>query len=396
MLINELPDDCLMAIFEYVNDLDDLINCYKVCVRWTYLITERTKKAKYLQGKIQDPHQTYVYEKHRWYDDSDYSDPFRYPINHVFYQGGNPIDVTCLNTLFPNLKVSLYYYSNFFLDIVSFFGNLESLKGIIAESGNPFAENCDKLEMVSAFASELSKIRNCSRIKQLYTGDFSLNAVKRYAHDFPNLELLRTSILTKGSYHMSQVPVFEKLKILTLSTENEEEIFDGFHFMDSCPNLQSAHITMEFNRFFVDETSKLECLQDLVIIFKDDKRINRNDLIRLLMKYPNLKHLALRGARNLKDEHIKQLIHILPNLVLFDVRGCPSVTRKAAYYIQDYCKRYGRSIKFYFIRNRHEIESDWPQLSTKNEKISRGFDFMKHYFLKDNFELPHFLIPIDY
>ncbi|XP_015784206.1 uncharacterized protein LOC107361805 [Tetranychus urticae] len=395
MLINELPDDCLMAIFEYVNDLDDLINCYKVCVGWSYLIAERTKKAKYL---LEDPWQTDDYE-HDDEDDSDYSDLFRYPWDCVFYRGRNPIDVTCLNTLFPNLTILEFTYrlENKMKrsEIVSFVRNHESLKGIIDENGYPVSEYCNKLEMTSTYSDELSKIQNASNIKQLYTGNFSVEDVKKYAHDFPNLELLRTSINMKGKNKGSRVSVFEKLKILILYSDDQKG-FHGFHLMDLCPNLQSAFITMECNRFFVDETVKHECLQDLVIQFFGDKRINWNDLERLLMKYPNLKHLALRKPRGMNDEHVEKLIQILPNLVLLNVENWPTITKRTVDIVDDYCKRNGRSIKCYVERNYNEIKSDWPHLSTTNEKISRGFDFMKHCFLKDSFELPHFLVPVDY
>uniref|UniRef100_T1L4T1 Uncharacterized protein n=1 Tax=Tetranychus urticae TaxID=32264 RepID=T1L4T1_TETUR len=120
-----------------------------------------------------------------------------------------------------------------------------------------------------------------------------------------------------------------------------------------------------------------------------------NDLKRTLMKYPNLKHFSL-STEYMTDEYIEQLVHILPNLVIFDVRGCRGVTQRAASYVQNYFERNGRSTKFYFNGNRHEIKSDWPQLYTNSSKICRGFDFMKHCFLQCFHLLPRFLIPIYY
>ncbi|XP_015793225.1 uncharacterized protein LOC107369760 [Tetranychus urticae] len=195
-------------------------------------------------------------------------------------------------------------------------------------------------------------------------------------------------------------PVLEKLKILELSCLSfcDADFFHGFQLMDSCPNLLSAHISMNTNTWFFDETFKHEFLQDLVLQFYglDDENDNWNNLKRLFKKFPNLKHLALKGHCIIIDEHIEQLVHILPNLVLLDVSECQEVTQRAADYVKDYCKRYGRKIKFYFDGNKHEIDSDWPQLSIKHEAISRGLDFMKHCFRKNFFALSHFLIPIDY
>uniref|UniRef100_T1L698 F-box domain-containing protein n=1 Tax=Tetranychus urticae TaxID=32264 RepID=T1L698_TETUR len=276
MLINELPDDCLLSIFDYVNYLGDLINCYK------------------------------------------------------------------------------------------------------------------------AFYIHPSIIQKVSSIKQLYLQFCSLDDFKRDAHYLPNLE--RLHIRDEAPCRYYDGPVLEKLKIFELdfSSSRVTDMCYCFHFMDSCPILQSAYIFLGANRFYVDETTKHQCLQDLVIVFADPPRTDWNDLKRLLMKYPNLKHLGLRNASNLNDEHIKQLLHILPNLVLLQADICEEITERAAYYVQDYCKRHGRSIEFYSNENSYEIEYDWPQLSTKQEKISRGFDFMKHCFLKDYWDLPHFLIPVEY
>lgn len=113
------------------------------------------------------------------------------------------------------------------------------------------------------------------------------------------------------------------------------------------------------------------------------------------MKYPNLKHLALRDNQFLEDQHIERLISILPNLVLLDVRGSSNVTERSAYFIRDYCRRKRRSIKFYFDGNRNEIVSDLRPFSTYPEKISREFDFMKNCFFKRFNELPVFMVPID-
>uniref|UniRef100_T1JR23 F-box domain-containing protein n=1 Tax=Tetranychus urticae TaxID=32264 RepID=T1JR23_TETUR len=379
MFINELSDDCLIAIFEYVNNLGDLINCFKVCSRWSYLIAERTKKAKYL---LEEPAQKIDYVI--FFEDP--SAPCFYPFDCVYYQGRDLIDIFEFTKRFQNKVKSV--------DIVSFIRNHESLKGIIHVDADfvEYLENI-KLEMLSCPLFDSSIIPNGSSMKQLCAEYDSLEDVKKIAPDFSNLEILRTVIKKNGNYDRIRVPVFEKLKILVLNSYTKEGIFYGFQFMDSCPNLQSAHITMDSIHFFVDETIKHECLQDLVIDFyqrSNDEQKNWNDEKRLLMKYPNLKHLKLAGVSNIKDANIKELVHILPNLVLLIIANS---SKRVVDIVKDYCKRNGRSIKFY--DGCDGLKSDWPQLSVKSEKISRGFDFMKHYFLKDFHQLPHFMTPID-
>uniref|UniRef100_T1KAB6 Uncharacterized protein n=2 Tax=Tetranychus urticae TaxID=32264 RepID=T1KAB6_TETUR len=376
MSFNEIPDDCLLAIFDYIVNLDDLINCFKVCVKWSNLIAERTKKVKYLIGK------------------RDYSS------DYVYYQGSRRIDSTYLGTLFTNLKIAelspkLDYKVE---DAIKFVRKQESLKGLINRFVVPIEKYCGKLEMLSVANINPKNLRNSSRIKQLVIWSYSLAALERDAHHLANMERLKIQIHVPDTYYDG--PVLEKLKILELSSLSfcDADFFHGFQLMDSCPNLQSAHISMNTNTWFFDETFKHEFLQDLVLQFYglDDENDNWNNLKRLFKKFPNLKHLALKGHCIITDEHIEQLVHILPNLVLLDVSECQGVTQRAADYVKDYCKRYGRSIKFYFNGNRDEIDSDLPQLSTKHEAISRGFDFMKHCFRKIFFTLSHFLIPIDY
>ncbi|XP_025016320.1 uncharacterized protein LOC112538681 [Tetranychus urticae] len=183
-----------------------------------------------------------------------------------------------------------------------------------------------------------------------------------------------------------------KLVELGLSSYDWTHFCLSFVFMDSCPALQSAYVKIDCCRITVNDSIKCTNLQDLVIQFYEPSEWD--DLWRLMSKYPNLKHLALRGT-SLKDEHIKQLILLLPKLTLLDIRESRGVTQEAADHVRDYCKRYGRSINFYFKADDKQIVSDWPQLLNQPDKICRGFDFMEHCFFKSFNQLPHFLDPID-
>ncbi|XP_025016533.1 uncharacterized protein LOC107361595 [Tetranychus urticae] len=252
MLINEIPDDCLLAIFDYLNNLGDLINCYKVCVKWSYLIVKRTKKVKYLT-----------------YQRSDSSDV-------VYYRGLCSIDSTCLPKLFTNLiiadlssKLNLKDEDYLLPDAIEFVRKQASLKGLI----NPFRQPiekyryCDQLEMLSVINFNPNNLRNCSSIKQLNVRNYTLEALTRDAHYLPNLENLKIKIIVPDNHYDG--PVLEKLKILELYSIKlqRKRFFYGFQLMDSCPNLQSAHITMNSHSWFFDETLKHNSLQDLVIKF---------------------------------------------------------------------------------------------------------------------------------
>ncbi|XP_025017842.1 uncharacterized protein LOC112539491 [Tetranychus urticae] len=394
MFINELPDDCLLIIFGQISGLDDLVNCYKVCNKWSQLITERTRKVKYL-----------VEHRFFWNRGSR-----NYPFDYVYYGTKEPIDGTCLSTLFPNLIIA--DFSDTFIEkvkheeIVTLVKNMKSCKGLIHQHSyfyppkESIFQYCDELEMVSTNYIDQYIANKRVNIKQLNLWDYNLSKFTRRKHYFRNLE--RLHIYSDGDeesyYH---VPRLRRLKILELYLlpRDDEDIYYGFKFMDSFRNLQSAHIYLLFDDIFVDESLKHESLRDLVIEFyisEYNDNYKWNEWKSLFTKYPNLKHLALRSNWRLKNDHVKQLVRILPNLVLFDARGCRQVTQEAASYVQDYNRLHGRSIKFYFVGNYREIHSDWPHLSTKTETISQGFDFMKHCFLKDFGQLSTFLISNEY
>ncbi|XP_015782388.1 uncharacterized protein LOC107360277 isoform X1 [Tetranychus urticae] len=386
MLINELPDDCLLTIFDCIQDLTDLVNCFKVCEKWRNLVVVRTKKVKYFTGR-----------------------PNNSP-DSVGHQSDEPFDVTFFSKWFPNLRiVDFCTCKGISIDVADkIIRDSKSLKGIIADKCSFWVCLDDlprilmnaNLEMLFTDYKFVATSVINENMKQLCLSTYSGYLPMEVAHTFPNLERLNiTFCLAVRAGHYAYGPVMANLKIVELLVFSYrlydwEEFRDSLAVMDLCPALQSAHINylsahagINFN-----DSVKNANLQDLVIQF--GQPIEWDDLRRLMSKYPNLKHLALRGTF-LKDDHIKQLILLLPKLTLLDIRESPGVTQDAANFVQDYCKRYGRSIKFYFKKDDKQIEIDYPQSLNRPEQICRGFDFMEHCFFKSFNDLPHFLDPID-
>uniref|UniRef100_T1K4D6 F-box domain-containing protein n=1 Tax=Tetranychus urticae TaxID=32264 RepID=T1K4D6_TETUR len=368
MLINELPDDCLLAIFYRIQDLTDLVNCFKVCEKWSNLIVVRTKKVKYFMDQPNSP-------------------------DSVYHLSDEPVDVTFLSKWFPNLRIfdASYPFSDKVPkeDIAKLIRDSESLKGIMCSVYSDFELNTN-IEMLSTEFIDPKQIKINETVKQLYLWNSSLGEFKKVAHYFPNLERVKIELRNLLDYvaYGSDGSVLENLKIVE-SAEYAGECC-SFIFMDLCPALQSAHIKIACWHINVNDSIKLASLQDLVIQFYEPK--GWYALPRCMSKYPNLKHLAIRNAY-LSDEDIKKLVLILPKLTLLDIRESHGVTQEAADHVKVYCKQHGRSIKFYFKKDDKQIESDWPQILNQPEKICRGFDFMEHCFFKSFDNLPDLLDP---
>uniref|UniRef100_A0A158P5L1 F-box domain-containing protein n=1 Tax=Tetranychus urticae TaxID=32264 RepID=A0A158P5L1_TETUR len=373
MLINELPDDCLLTIFDYIQDLRDLINCFKV------------QYSQPLKSCINEP------IIRRW--------QMRLYFNlRIIQQISVTVSKNWRIKIVERTKKLQYLIGAPIEDMVRLIINSNSLKGIIFDCDNHLEfglvpENAN-LEMLSTgyIYPKMSGIYE--NVKQLHLWNYNLGLFESVAHCFPNLERLQI-YATEGNF--KHFIIFYNCLLTNL-----------FH---------SAYIKIDSRTITFNHLITRDNLRDLVIqfvsrillYFNSEKRaimilfiISLSTFIRFsrlicrlcMLKYPNLKHLALRGT-SLKDEHIMQLILILPKLTILDIRKSYGVSQEADNYVRDYCEQYGRSIKFYFKPFDERIKSDRPQLLNRPEKICRGFDFMEHCFFKSFYELPHFLDPID-
>uniref|UniRef100_T1K369 F-box domain-containing protein n=1 Tax=Tetranychus urticae TaxID=32264 RepID=T1K369_TETUR len=392
MSIDKLPTEILDFIFDKLTELNDIVNCFQVCERWSYIIGERTHKVKYLI-------------RFTFSDDKVYS-------KDLVYNGRTePLDGSVLLKVFPNLRIAdislpyrirkKYDISNLVLELLR---NGKHIKGLIEVPLMKYVDifkNRTALEMlcISRLPDEIPISDINESVKQLYTcshpvpmSDFS-----KLIHFLPSLERLQAKIRYDNQDAGYDGPKLMNLKIaeLDLRANSLPGLLQfGLELLDACPALVSAHVYAFTSAVIVEDTTKNENMRDLVLQFRE--AVAWHSQIDLLAKYPNLKHLALRCNLTLRDDHIHDILSTLPKLVLLDVRGSPRLTRRSARFVEDYCERHGRSIYFYFKKeDREQIEKDWPHLSTRQEIISRGFDFMANCFLKDNDTLPYFLDPMD-
>ncbi|XP_015783811.1 uncharacterized protein LOC107361487 [Tetranychus urticae] len=380
MNINNLPDECLLHVFNLINRCDTLLNCARVCERWKCLVLERCKNVNYLTDSLKVD---------------------GYPASRtILFKDDDQLERFELLKCLPKLKildVKRKLDNDFILNV--------KVKGLLFKCDiyldlendtchNPSLEML-AIKQLSGFF--VNKIQG-PRLKQLFLTSCSVPEFASCAKYFPNLERLhiyeQSRFLDDGAYIG---PVLEKLEILEMGYRSRVDTwkYHAFSLADHCPALKSAfHYIQYFEEILVDSEIKNHFLEDLVIEFEEDQ--DWSILRRILSKYPNLKHLAIRREHEydtgISDENIPELLELLPCIRLIDIRISRKVTKKSTEYIDRYCRRHNRSISLYYDYET-KITEKWPHLSTEYSRIGLGFDFMKFCFLRDFDELPLLLDP---
>ncbi|XP_053201386.1 uncharacterized protein LOC128386379 isoform X2 [Panonychus citri] len=184
-------------------------------------------------------------------------------------------------------------------------------------------------------------------------------------------------------------PNLSKLKILEAVLSGWDGNEDNFDLLDFCPSLESALICCAPDDQHIDLLIKNYNLKDLVIEIPLVDYMNWSSIRKLLTKFPNLLHLAIRGSQDVADCHVEELVQLLLQIKLLDFRESNGITVKSADFLSKFCLKSNRSIKIYYdCENEPE---DWPKYDTPQESIVYGFNFMKHCFYKSFSQLP-FLI----
>ncbi|XP_053201263.1 uncharacterized protein LOC128386280 [Panonychus citri] len=376
MSLNDLPDNCLWKILENFHGIKQLIRLYKVCSRWSDLIAPKLNQVKYLQV-MKYKKRDYVDKNISW---------MKYETDWRNYN---------LIELFPNLKIiEVLSYSHFrVVDLPRILKNNPQIKGVI---GNKELSRVGYLENIEMFAARFrikfnyKKVFRPNQLKQVRCYYFLMDDLPSFIEYFPNLKRLNLQLYNyEGYYYGKDVfyngPNLSSLKILELRTNDLVEKCTVFHFMDFCPSLESAFIhCWTLNVCVIDESIKNYNLRDLVI--EPSGRFSWPSLRRLLSKFPNLHHLGIRFMIEIDDNNLEELIKLLPELKILDLRGCKKVTHKSADFLSKYCVKEKKSIRIYYDCENEPAE--WPKLHTPRESIVFGFDFMKHCFYKSFSTLP--------
>ena len=309
---------------------------------------------------------------------------------------------TDLASLFPNVKVfSICEPLQLKLKkktLCKFLADAPKLKGLINISwlfSGEIIDRCRNLEMLATdyLSPCLLKYGPGRKIKQLHLMGHRLDAFRYDAKYFPNLKRLNIYNDDGRPEGMYNGPKLEKLKILEMSLTAEDgcDEFYGFEFMNFCPALESAYLWIKSNRHIVSRSTVNYNMRDLVLIYKSGCEQEWNSLRTLLMRYPNLKHLALRDNFQIFDHHVEELVELMPNLELLDLRGSDGITRKSLDFVQQLAEKHNRTIRLYCNLNGKRMTVDLPYISFDKDYIVKEFDFMRHCFAKKFVNLPYLM-----
>ncbi|XP_053201260.1 uncharacterized protein LOC128386277 [Panonychus citri] len=368
MSLNDLPDNCLWKIFENIHGVKQLICLSRVCSRWSDLITPRFKRVKYLQV-MTNKKRDYIDKNISWMN-------FK-----TDWRGYN------LMEKFPNLKIiEVSTYNHYrFGDLPRILKNNPQIKGIIGTKELSEVGYLENIEMCSAeFDFDYKQVFRPDQLKQIRCYYFDMNDLPCFIKYFPSLKRLNIE-LDEADEVFYNGPNLSSLKILELGTNDFVKQFTGFHFMDFCPSLESAFIHYYAEDLHVlDESIKNFNLRDLVIV--NCGFFSWPSLRRLLSKFPNLHHLGIRYVDEINDYNLEELIKILPELKLLDLRSFKKITYESADLLSKYCVEAHPSILIYY--DCEDKPTEWPKVGTPQESIVYGYDFMKHCFYKTFNSLP--------
>ncbi|XP_053201265.1 uncharacterized protein LOC128388975 [Panonychus citri] len=379
MSINNLPNECLFMIFDHFNGFDELIRLSKVSPRWFLVVLLKFSKVKYLQ--LMDKRQR----------DGDYIEN-----DKLWKNTRETLKSHNLRDLFPNLRIMevpkdvfLRLESYDFRRLINEHPKIKGLIGLYEPVENRY--NLENIEMISSdFKFEFKKVFRPNQLKQIRLKQIYMSEFYQYVEYFPSLKRLSLTLYYDSAKPYNG-PKLLDLKILEFTPSSWVNRLIGLYFMDSCPNLQSAFLYYSDNGGYtkdtVNESIKNFNLRDLVIVHSH--HLTWSSLRKILAKFPNLHHFAIRGWYLIEDNHVEELVKLLPKIKLLDFRKCENITQRSADFLAKYCAKSKRSIKIYYDCEEEPIE--WPKLNTPQELIVYGFDFMKHCFFKTWDSLPHLI-----
>ncbi|XP_053202152.1 uncharacterized protein LOC128387041 [Panonychus citri] len=383
MQLNDLPEDCLLYIFDYFPELKQLHILSTVCSGWNNLIKRRLEKVQYLNLEESDEHSWHF--KFREYP----SHP------HIYTNDIKLLERVNVSKLLPNLKFFTTNHYNGWqcmcratINVLSTSNTLIGLKDRSpchkSDSRNcsdgihidKIVQHCGNLEYLSSkskhfirsfFFSFGDNLKHFEALVDL--SGFSLypgatDSVSRLMAKMPNLETL--TLLCEPEIKTRHWPIpkinLKQLKILTFYMR-----FRTFQVLSLFPELPSLYLRIDMlKKAKTFTTSDIHpSVQDLVIRidnflidYQYDRDFKYPQLFKsILAKFPNCKNLMIDVAYEfINNKLMIEIIEVLPNLNLFvqNVYQALDDRKDPDYFnsVDRHFKTTGRRIAIYLFKNK--------------------------------------------
>ncbi|XP_053210515.1 uncharacterized protein LOC128394241 [Panonychus citri] len=376
MNINDLPDDCLLLIFDQFYQFRQFATLMKVCRRWKTLAEKGLKKITHLDViltttlmKIQDSIKQSQVPSTRKCIITIYCDNFLL-INR------KRLKKIKLSKLLPNVKI--IHLENYNVNcrctfLVHLLANANQIKGL-SGLGHSFEVNhkCKILKReekrITSFLSDIqflgisndlivtSYLRTFGHFKKLkslgnaigsHHQTVNLLHVLKFAQDLPNLEQLVTFCGDEFDYHFvqlgSQLPIFGNLLHLQLvdTSKNGSTVSK---FLNLCPNLLNLSLGARTHPMILfNQINKNFNVQRLNLLDWD-----REKILETIEKFPNCRYLSICDYYfSLSSHELIQIMSVLPHLSLLYIKSDTTDLAEKRI-VKNYCHSRNPKIDLYF------------------------------------------------
>ncbi|XP_053210517.1 uncharacterized protein LOC128394242 isoform X1 [Panonychus citri] len=373
MNIIDLPDDCLLLIFDQFYQYRQFATLMKVCPRWKILAEKRLKKITHLD--------ILLFTSNGLTQLNDTLEQRHFPSTRKCVITMRPDSLKQIepSKLFPNVK--LIHLENFTGNCIcdalaQLLTKANQIKGLSCfDYNSTMNHECNSIERITSFLSDIQVLRttnyaistsylrtfghlkkvksfgssNFFRSKRFCIDDVHLRYVLKFAQCLTNLEQLTTYCDDKFDDDFvlveSQLPIFGNLLHLELvdASNNGSTLTK---FLNLCPNLLNFSLTVYFNKMNrilqINRNFNVQRL-DLDFFTKD-----RENILKFIEKFPNCRYLSIRNSLYLlSSQDLIQIKSKLPHLSLLHFKNDWTDLAEIQT-IKNYCHSQNPKIDVYF------------------------------------------------
>ncbi|XP_053202246.1 uncharacterized protein LOC128387112 [Panonychus citri] len=412
MQLNDLPEDCLSNIFDWIPCIKQLLSFSTVCSGWNNLVKRRLKKVRNL----------HLYKCNlSCSNQAEFFNLWKYsPYNHIYTNDIGLLERVNVSKLLPNLK---YFTTEFYGNqqcmckaTINVLSTSNTLIGLLGRSPciNSKVTNCSNRVHIDDI------VRHCGNLE--YLSSESKPFIRSFFFSFgDNLKHFEASVdLSKFSLYHGATDSFTRLlakmpNLETLSLSDEPEIeppkwpkpkmnlkqleilnipvdVSTLQVLSFFPELPSLYLSFcisedkdETFPFFGVHPNVQDLALEIYLIVRDDDIEYINLIKSVLVKFPNCANLMIRlHSECISNESVFKIIEMLPNLNLF-VLHVEQILGDWCYpdyfnTVDTHCRSIGRRIAFYLVND------DFGEISrySLNEDIANPFNtdnqFIHKYF----------------